>query len=117
MSFGCGGSGASVVNSATLRYLDASAQSGVTSIYTVEAIDVKALEQLVRVHPEQVAAWRDSMRERGYANATIRRRMTALRSLFSVPKMEKGGWADGARAASARRGFELSPQTTHRAGG
>ena len=48
-----------------------------------EAIDVNALEQLVRVHPEQVAAWRDWMRERGYANATIRRRMTALRSLFS----------------------------------
>jgi integrase/recombinase XerD len=48
-----------------------------------EVIDVNELEQLVRVHPERVAAWRDSMRERGYANATIRRKLTTLRSLFS----------------------------------
>jgi len=38
---------------------------------------------LLRVRPEHVAAWRDDMRQRGYTNATIRRKMTALRALFS----------------------------------
>lgn len=40
-------------------------------------------EQLLAVRPEHVAAWRDSLRERGLANATIRRKMTVLRSLYS----------------------------------
>jgi integrase/recombinase XerD len=41
------------------------------------------LEFLVAVRPEQVAAWRDSLRDRGATNATITRKMTAMRSLFS----------------------------------
>jgi len=40
-------------------------------------------EQLLAVRPEHVAAWRDELRGRGLANATIRRKMTALRSLYS----------------------------------
>jgi site-specific recombinase XerC len=48
-----------------------------------EGIEVTELLQLTRVHPDEVAAWRDWMRARGYSNATIRRKMTALRSLFS----------------------------------
>jgi len=41
------------------------------------------LEALVTVRPENVAAWRDEMQDRGSANSTIRRKMTALRALFS----------------------------------
>lgn len=39
--------------------------------------------ELTRIHPEQIAAWRDSLRANGRTNATIRRKLTALRSLFS----------------------------------
>lgn len=41
------------------------------------------LEQLGRIVPRQVAAWRDTLRDRGLTNSSIRRKMTALRSLFS----------------------------------
>ncbi len=41
------------------------------------------LESLITVRPEQVAAWRDDMKARGFTNSTIRRKMTALRALFS----------------------------------
>jgi Phage integrase, N-terminal SAM-like domain len=67
-----------------------------------EGIDVKALDQLVRVHPEQVAAWRDWMRACGYTNATIRRRMTTLRSLFSYLRFTDT-WAPIRRTASSSR--------------
>jgi integrase/recombinase XerD len=41
------------------------------------------LERLVSIVPGQVAAWRDRLREQGLTNSSIRRKMTALRSLFS----------------------------------
>jgi integrase/recombinase XerD len=41
------------------------------------------LEALASVRPKQVADWRDRLREDGLTNASIRRKMTALRSLFS----------------------------------
>jgi hypothetical protein len=41
------------------------------------------LEALTTTRPEQVAAWSDDMKERGFINSTIRRKMTALRALFS----------------------------------
>ncbi len=40
-------------------------------------------DELTTVLPSHVAAWRDHLRERGSANSTIRRKLTALRSLFS----------------------------------
>lgn len=43
-------------------------------------------EALASVRPHHVAAWRDFLRERGLANSSIRRKMTALRSLFSYLK-------------------------------
>jgi len=46
-------------------------------------VDGDHFDGLLRVRPEHVAAWRDDMRQRGYTNATIRRKMTALRALFS----------------------------------
>ncbi len=40
-------------------------------------------EQLVRVLPRQVSDWRDHLMAQGRTNASIRRKMTVLRSLFS----------------------------------
>jgi integrase/recombinase XerD len=40
-------------------------------------------EQLATIRPHQVAAWRDHLKEIGLTNASIRRKMTALRSLYS----------------------------------
>jgi integrase/recombinase XerD len=40
-------------------------------------------EQLAAIRPQRVAAWRDRLREDGLTNASIRRKLTALRSLFS----------------------------------
>jgi integrase/recombinase XerD len=42
-----------------------------------------AFEQLPQVRPEHVAAWRDQLSAAGQTNSTIRRKLTALRSLFS----------------------------------
>lgn len=40
-------------------------------------------ETLIRLRPEQVAAWRDQLTAEGMTNSSIRRKLTALRSLFS----------------------------------
>src|ERR1700677_3719531 len=40
-------------------------------------------EQLLRVKPHEVAAWRDSLKAQGRTNSSIRRKLTVLRSLFS----------------------------------
>ncbi len=40
-------------------------------------------EALATIRPNDVAAWRDRLRDEGLSNASIRRKMTALRSLFS----------------------------------
>ena len=41
------------------------------------------LEALVRIRPGDVARWRDELTARGQTNHTVRRKLTALRSLFS----------------------------------
>jgi integrase/recombinase XerD len=40
-------------------------------------------EALSAIRPHQIAAWRDRLREEGLSNASIRRKMTVVRSLFS----------------------------------
>jgi len=40
-------------------------------------------EKLATVEPEQVSAWRDHLLSKELTNSTVRRKMTALRSLFS----------------------------------
>jgi site-specific recombinase XerD len=40
-----------------------------------------AYEQLARVRPEHVAAWRDALMAGAQTNSSIRRKLTALRSL------------------------------------
>ena len=52
------------------------------SFFSFAGIPTDELEQLLAVRPELIAAWRDSLRERGLANATIRRKLTVLRSLY-----------------------------------
>jgi integrase/recombinase XerD len=44
-------------------------------------------EQLSKIRPRHVSAWRDSLRAAGLSNSSIRRKMTALRSLFSYLKV------------------------------
>ena len=46
-------------------------------------IPIEALELLTTIRPQQIAAWRDHLRERGLSNAAIVRKITVLRSLFS----------------------------------
>ncbi len=41
------------------------------------------IEALVSIVPAQVSAWRDHLASKGAANATLRRKLTTLRSLFS----------------------------------
>jgi integrase/recombinase XerD len=40
-------------------------------------------EKLAGIRPEHVSAWRDQLQGQGLTNSSIRRKMTALRSLFS----------------------------------
>jgi integrase/recombinase XerD len=40
-------------------------------------------EGLMRIRPGDVAAWRDALQAAGQTNATVRRKLTAVRSLFS----------------------------------
>lgn len=51
--------------------------------FNFAGIPAAAWEHLLAVRPEHVAAWRDELRDRGLANATIRRKLTVLRSLYS----------------------------------
>jgi integrase/recombinase XerD len=46
-------------------------------------IQPDAWEQLAAVRPEHVSQWRDQLAAAGGTNSTIRRKLTALRSLFS----------------------------------
>jgi integrase/recombinase XerD len=41
------------------------------------------LERLIHIRPGEVSAWRDCLYKEGRTNATIRRKLTTLRSLFS----------------------------------
>lgn len=46
-------------------------------------IEGKHPEQIVCVRPEHVSAWRDQLHTQGLTNSSVRRKLTALRSLFS----------------------------------
>ena len=49
-------------------------------------IEAGAWEQLAAIRPEHIADWRDRLAAGGMTNSSIRRKMTALRSLFSYLK-------------------------------
>lgn len=58
-------------------------QRDLAQFFAFNGIAPDCVEHLVAVRPEQVAAWRDDMRSRGLSNSSIRRKLTAIRSLFS----------------------------------
>lgn len=56
------------------------------------------LVRLTAILPHHVAAWRDDMKTRGLENASIRRKLTTLRSLFSY--LQRYGYTGGNPAHS-----------------
>ena len=46
-------------------------------------IEADALEELAAIRPEHVSQWRERLAAAGMTNSSIRRKLTALRSLFS----------------------------------
>jgi integrase/recombinase XerD len=51
--------------------------------FAARGIALGEWEQLAQVRPEHVSAWRDQLTASGLTNSTVRRKLTALRSLFS----------------------------------
>ena len=51
------------------------------------------LQRLTTILPHHIAAWRDSMKARGLENASIRRKQTTIRSLFSY--LQRYGYTGG----------------------
>lgn len=80
------------------------------------------LEHLAFVRPAHVAAWRDQLRADGMSNATIRRKMTALRSLFSYLQTygytganpAHGDFVDAPSVARDGKTVALSPEQCRR---
>jgi integrase/recombinase XerD len=78
----------------------------------------KRLEELATIRPHQVAAWRDHLNAIGLTNSSIRRKMTALRSLFSYlqsygfvgPNPAHGDFVDAPSAARDGKTVGLSPE-------
>jgi integrase/recombinase XerD len=79
-------------------------------------------EALADIGPTQVAAWRDSLKQAGRENASIRRKMTALRSLFSYLQTygaigqnpAHGDFVDAPAVARDGKTVALSPQDCRR---
>jgi integrase/recombinase XerD len=80
-----------LVRQAVLAWLSKTPSAHTRSSYTTDIVQFLGfqqinpdnLEQLVTIVPADVSAWRDALREEGASNATIRRKLTSLRSLFS----------------------------------
>lgn len=89
------------------------------------------LEHLANVRPTHVAAWRDQLRADGMTNATIRRKLTALRSLYTylhiygysganpahgdfvdVPSVARDGKTVGLSPADCRRLLDVPDAST-----
>jgi integrase/recombinase XerD len=89
------------------------------------------LELLVGILPTDVSAWRDELQRRGLSNATIRRKLTTLRSLFSylqvygytganpahgkfvtAPTASRDGKTVGLSSRDCRRLLEAPPDDT-----
>lgn len=58
-------------------------QRDVLQFLAFVGIPAERPEELVKIRPHQVAAWRDALSQADLTNSSIRRKMTALRSLFS----------------------------------
>lgn len=57
-----------------------------TQFLAFRGIKFGELERLTTVRPEDIAAWRDHLTERGLTPSSIRRKLTVLRSLFTYLK-------------------------------
>src|SRR5579863_7762957 len=79
-------------------------------------------EKLAHVRPEHVAAWRDDFTAKELTNSSIRRKMTALRSLFSYLQTygycgtnpAHGDFVDAPSAARGGKTVGLSPKDCRR---
>lgn len=79
-------------------------------------------QKLAQVRPEHVAGWRDDMTAKKLTNSSIRRKMTALRSLFSYLQTygfagtnpAHGDFVDAPSAARGGKTVGLSPQDCRR---
>ncbi len=58
-------------------------QADLDQFLAAAGIAAGAFENLPQVRPEHVSQWRDQLAAAGQTNSTIRRKLTALRSLFS----------------------------------
>ncbi len=67
-------------------------------------IDANRLDQLKRIRPIDVSAWRDHLMRRGLAPASVGRKITVLRSLFSFLQVQ--GYAS---VNPAHRDFVATP--------
>jgi integrase/recombinase XerD len=54
-----------------------------SQFFTFVGLKADEWEGLARIRPGDVAAWRDALQLQGQTNATVRRKLTAVRSLFS----------------------------------
>ncbi len=57
--------------------------SDLRQFLTFAKIDHEALGELAAIRPEHVAAWRKSLQDAGCTNSTVRRKLTAIRAMFS----------------------------------
>jgi integrase/recombinase XerD len=65
------------------RHTRKSYQQDLRQFLEFNDIDAEQVERLTTIRPKHVSAWRDSLKEQGSSNATIRRKMTVIRALFS----------------------------------
>src|SRR5262249_61953557 len=78
-----------------------------------------AWENLAAIRPEHVAVWREQLPPAGQTNSTIRRKLTALRSLFSYLQTYGYSGANPAHGkfvkapAVARAGKTVPPSPHH----
>lgn len=97
-------------------------QRDVGQFLTFVGIALDQPEQLARVVPGQVAAWRDSLRERGLTNSSILRKMTAIRSLYSYlqtygyagPNPAHGDFVDAPSVPRDGKTVALTPEDCRR---
>jgi integrase/recombinase XerD len=84
--------------------------------------DPERADALATIRPHQVAGWRDALREASLTNASIRRKMTALRSLYSYLQIygflganpAHGDFVDAPAVARDGKTVALSPQDCRR---
>ena len=65
------------------HYTRRSYQRDLCQFLQFQHVENGQMQTLISIVPAQVSAWRDHLMQKGAANATVRRKLTTLRSLFS----------------------------------